>query len=187
MPHPRCRRCLFVLLQTKDKGEPAKSTTEEEFKDNLYHIVHKFEQKTGGDKPVLSFDNNKIQAIADISVLEFDNKDPIHIDVDTQRVHLPTYSPDMDRPIEHMFGFIEGRVRNHLYDDYQKYATPTEFQKLVHHVFTNDLVEGAVERNVDGLPLLWHIISTPLGEEHTDANRDMWPGSGGDYPSAQFR
>lgn len=186
-PQPGCRCCPVLLLQKKNTGDVAQGTTEEEFKDNLYHIVHRFQQKTAGTPPILCYDNNKIQAIADISELRFDNKPVIHVDVAQQKVDLPTYSPDMNRPIEHLFGFIKARVRAQLYKDYAKYIDPKALQAMVFKVFNEQLVKGAVERDVAGLPLLWHIISTPLGSEHTDAEGDIHPGTGGDYPNSQYR
>ena len=45
----------------------------------------------------------------------------------------------------------------------------------------------AVAKDVAGLPLLWHIISTPWGEEYTDARGDIHLGSEGDYPPAHYR
>jgi hypothetical protein len=190
------------LLQKKGTAIDAKSTTSEEFTDNLYKIVEKFERKTQqynkannkGDKadaPVLCYDNNKIQRIADISTLEYDDEPVIQLDPSKQRVHIPTYSPDMNRPIEHIFGFIKPKVRAHIYQRYEHYTSDAagakDLQSIVMQVFEKELVAGAVERDVKGLPLLWHVISTPWGEEHTDERGDIHLGSGGDYPPAYYR
>jgi hypothetical protein len=190
------------LLQKKGTAVDAKSTTSEEFTDNLYKIVQKFEHKTKeynkandkGDKadaPVLCYDNNKIQRIADISTLEYDDEPVIKLDPSKQRVHLPTYSPDMNRPIEHIFGFIKPKVRAHIYERYEHYTSSAagaqELQSVVVKVFEKELVAGAVKRDVEGLPLLWHVISTPWGEEYTDDKGDIHLGSEGDYPPAHYR
>lgn len=201
-PLPRCARRCLPSLQKKGSAEDAKSTTEEEFKDNLYKIVQKFQRKTKqynrdnnlgseADAPVLCYDNNKIQRIADISTLQYDNEPDIMLDPATQRVDLPTYSPDMNRPIEHVFGFVKPRVRAHIYERYEHYvsgaAGAKDLQAIVIQVFEKELVPEAVAKDVAGLPLLWHIISTPWGEEYTDARGDIHLGSEGDYPPAHYR
>ncbi len=202
LPLPRCLRRSLPPLQTKGTAEDAKSTTAEEFTDNLYKIVQKFQQKTKeynkkegkgeeADALVLCYDNIKIQRIADISTLEYDNEPPIVLDPSKQKVHLPTYSPDMNRPIEHIFGFIKPRVRAHIYERYEHYTSSAagakDLQTIVMKVFEQELVPGAVERDVEGLPLLWHIISTPWGDEYTDPHGDIHLGSEGDYPPAHYR
>lgn len=191
-----------ALLQTMHKAEDAKSTTSEEFLDNLYKIVEKFQEKTKkynhekglGDKaddPVLCYDNNKIQRIANISTLKYEKCPDIKLDESKQKVDLPTYSPDMNRPIEHIFGFIKPRVRAHVYERYEHYtsskAGAKDLQTVVIQVLEKELVPGAVERDVAGLPLLWHVISTPRGEEYTDEKGDIHLGSEGDYPPAYYR
>jgi hypothetical protein len=57
----------------------------------------------------------------------------------------------------------------------------------VFKVFEHELVKGVVKKDVMGLPLLWHVISTPFGEEYTDEDGDIHPGTGGDYPNSQYR
>jgi hypothetical protein len=190
------------LLQKKGTAIDAKSTTSEEFTDNLYKIVQKFERKTKeynlangkGDKadaPVLCYDNNKIQKIAEISTLEYDDEPVIKLDPIKQRVHIPTYSPDINRPIEHIFGFTKPKVRAHIYERYEHYTSSAagahELQSVVRKVFEQELVAGAVKRDVEGLPLLWHVISTPWGEEYTDDQGDVHLGSEGDWPPAHYR
>lgn len=177
----------MLPLQRKNTGDAAHGTTSQEFLDNLYWIVHNFQQKTNGQKPILCYDNIKIQKIADIKELKFPGRPTIQIDVEKQKLHMPTYSPDMNRPIEHIFGYIKPKVRGHLYEDYDKYTHPDQLQQLVFKVFNYELVEGAVKKDVDGLPLLWHVISTPFGEEYTDSDHDIHMGTGGDYPNAQYR
>lgn len=201
-PLPCCPRRVLPPLQKKGSAEDAKSTTEEEFKDNLYKIVQKFQRKTKQynkdnnlgsepDAPVLCYDNNKIQRIADISTLKYDNEPDISLDPEAQRVDLPTYSPDMNRPIEHVFGFIKPRVRAHIYERYEHYVSSAagarDLQAIVIQVFEKELVPEAVEKDVAGLPLLWHIISTPWGEEYTYMRGDIHLGSEGDYPPAHYR
>jgi hypothetical protein len=192
----------LAALQRKGKADDAKGTTEEEFKDNLYLIVKKFHDKTKqynideklGDAhcdPILCYDNNKIHAIADISTLQYEDRDPIVLDPAIQKVNLPTYSPDMNRPIEHIFGFVKPRVRAHVYERFEHYVSgpdgAKDLQTVVMHVFEHELRSGAVARDVTGLPLLWHAVSTPWGDDYTDEGGDIHMGSGGDYPPAHYR
>jgi hypothetical protein len=193
---------LRVVLQKKGTAVDAKSTTEEEFKDNLYQIVKEFHKKTQQynkdnhlddqhTDPILCYDNNKIQRGADIKELEYDDEPVIQLDPNSQRVHMPTYSPDMNRPIEHVFGFAKPKIRSHIYElaDQLKVDknSAEQLQGAVFRVFEKELVPGAVRKDVMGLPLLWHVVSTPWGEEYTDSDGDVHLGCEGDYPPAYYR
>lgn len=172
-------------LQKKNSGDDAQSTTEEEFKDNLWHICHTFKQKTG-EYPILCYDNVKIQRIADITLLQNEHGGDILLDKDKNKVKLPTYSPDCNRPIEHTFAIVKTMVRNKLYKYYHKYNTGRSLQTLVQECF-DKLPKGAVAKDVNDLPLLWEVISTPTGIIFLDANDHAHVGSGGDWPKADYR
>lgn len=79
----------------------------------------------------------------------------------------------------------------HIYERYEHHTSSAagakDLQTIVMKVFEEELVPGAVERDVKGLPLLWHIISTPWGQEYTDPQGDIHLGSEGDYPPAHYR
>ena len=140
---------------------------------------------------ILCYDNNKIQQIADIRELEYDCEPVIQLDPDSQKVHMPTYSPDMNRPIEHVFGLAKPKIRSHIYELAEglqvNKKSAEDLQAIVFKVFEKELVSGAVEKDVKGLPLLWHVISTPWGQEYTEPNGDVHLGCEGDYPPAHYR
>jgi hypothetical protein len=93
-------------LQTKDDPlKTAKSTTTAEFLDNLRCILKEWQRREGPDSmPYFVYDNNKIQKVADITLLQGARGQPLTL---AHRLPQPAYSPDMNRPIEHMFGWLK--------------------------------------------------------------------------------
>lgn len=159
---------MFVaLLQKKNSSDLAQSTTEEEFRHNLYHICRVWQKEVGDDQIILCYDNNKIQAGADISTLEHPDGEhpPISIHVEEQRLKLPTYSPDLNRPIEHLFGCVKTKIRQTLYEHYPKYKSGRDLQTLVWDQFHKWCKKHlqSVANDVSGLPMLWQVLSTPFG------------------------
>ena len=158
---------MLFTLQTKRGGEPAASTTTEEFEDNLWLIVHKFKQDTGV-WPVLSYDNVKIQKAVDVTHIEYaqgeEGKEVFSLSQDFNKVDLPTYSPDMNRAIEHVFGDVKERVRVAIYRGEHDFSKGAELQKVVWDTF-HKLKQWAVKNDTKGLPLLWRVLSTAAGVE----------------------
>lgn len=185
-------RVLLVPLQTADGKKDADETTREEFEDNMYHIISKWNAATKNQVYWLSFDNNNIQATANLRHLP----DPNHPDK-CATLHpngfspkLPPYSHDLNRPIEHLFGSAKHTIKCELFKCWDKYYNAHELQGLVHKVFNNLSDYGLgnhVRGDVAGLPLLWQIISTPAGVHFLDSENRAHVGTGGDYPNAIAR
>jgi hypothetical protein len=175
-------------LQTKAKGEKATSTTAEEFEDNLWMIVDKFKRRTGV-WPVLSYDNNKIQVALDVRHIEYaqgqEGKEVFRLDPTLNKVDLPTYSPDMNRAIEHVFAGVKQRVRAAIYKGEKDFTKSSVLQSVVHEKFTT-LPEGAVRKDVYGLPLLWRVLSTAEGDDFEDPPGTKHVGTAGGYPPCRY-
>lgn len=175
-------------LQTKRGGDEAASTTSEEFVDNLWLIVAKWMRDTR-TFPVLSYDNNKIQAAVDITRLEYaqgqEGKPVIRLIPALNKVDLPTYSPDMNRVIEHVFGDVKQRVRTVIYGAQRDFTKPAVLQDEVKKAF-NALTPGAVRKDVYGLPVLWQVLSTAEGATFQDSQGHIHVGTGGDYPPCHY-
>ncbi len=179
---------MLVTLQTKRGGEPAASTTTEEFEDNLWLIVHKFRQDTGV-WPVLSYDNVKIQKAVDVTHIEYaqgeENKEVFSLSQDFNKVDLPTYSPDMNRAIEHVFGDVKERVRVAIYRGEHDFTKGSELHKVVWDTF-HKLKQGAVRNDTKGLPLLWRVLSTAAGVEFEYPPHHKHVGTSGGYPPSRY-
>jgi hypothetical protein len=175
-------------LQTKRGGNEAASTTSEEFVDNLWMIIAQWVRDTH-TQPVLSYDNNKIQAAVDVSHLEYaqgqEGKPVIRLNPALNKVDLPTYSPDMNRIIEHVFGDVKQRVRSVIYGAQRDFTKPAVLQDEVKKAFKS-LTPGAVKKDVYGLPLLWQILSTAEGATFQDSQGHTHVGTGGDYPPCRY-
>lgn len=171
------------LSQTKQKGDDAKSTTAEEIQDNLWLICQAFKKETGY-LPVLVFDNAAIQAVVDTNNLSYGDTPLVKISPIKSR--LPTYSSDMNRPIEHVFGVVKPRVHNIIYKAARDYSDAAKLQTAVVEAFAS-LKPGSVASDIEGLPLLWKIISTPAGQTFVDDEGHTHTGTGGDYPPKRYR
>lgn len=181
-----------MLLQIESGERDAKETTKQEFKDNMFHIIKNWNDKAKGAKYYLSFDNNSIQATADISMLVNPNNadEVIPLAPKGTRLDLPAYSHDLNRPIEHLFGTVKHIIRCQLYEDWEHYNNARKLQTLTYQVFHNLPVYGLkdhVKNDVAGLPTLWQILSTPEGVSFCDHKGRGHVGSGGNYPNAIAR
>lgn len=185
-------RCRLVLLQIESGKRDAKDTTKQEFLDNMFHIIKTWNAKTNGAKYYLSFDNNSIQANADITVLKNpnDDEDVIPLAPNGTKLDLPGYSHDLNRPIEHIFGTVKHLIRCQLYEDWPHYSDARRLQTLTYQMFHNLIVYGLkdhVKDDVAGLPTLWQILSTPEGVSFCDYKGRLHVGTGGNYPNAIAR
>lgn len=186
-------RCHAVgdLQKARSPTQEAQATTREEFEDNLFHIVKAWRAKTT-DPFWLSYDNAKIQATANITTLYHphypgDEEEAIQLDPDTCRLKIPPYSHDINRPIEHIFGTMKHRIREALYFEYKKYSTPKALQTMVWDLFHSHIPKKHVVRDVEGLPMLWRVLSTPYGIRFMDDDSHEAVGSGGNWPTYQYR
>lgn len=175
-------------LQTKRGGEEAASTTEEEFEDNLYLIVSRFMRDTGA-YPLLSYDNVKIQKGVNITKLQYaqgeEGRPVIRLDPAVHKVDLPTYSPDMNRVIEHTFGVVKQRVRVQIYQATRDFSKGAELQKVVRETFKS-LTNGSIANDTKGLPLLWRVLSTAEGTTFEQPPKHKHVGTGGGYAPARY-
>lgn len=181
----------FDLQKAKAPTEKAQSTTREEFEDSLYHIVKAWQAKTS-DPFFLSYDNAKIQATADIKTLYHphypgDEEQAIKLNPGTCRLKIPAYSHDINRPIEHIFGTMKHKIREALYFEYMKYNTPEKLQTLVWDLFHTHIPPEHVEKDVRGLKYLWQVLSTPAGIRFMAADDTEAVGSGGNWPTYEYR
>jgi transposase len=179
---------LPLDLQKKGQVEDAASTTEEEFIDNLWGIIHTYQRKTGW-LPVLSYDNVKIQEIVDISEVAYaqgeEGREVFRLNPALNKVDLPTYSPDMNRVIEHTFGIVKPLVRVSIYRRERDYSKGLQLQTAVVEAF-HTLKHGAIRNDTKGLPLLWRVLSTPEGTTFEQPPGHTHVGTGGSYAPARY-
>lgn len=176
----------------RDKGRPAKSTTEEEMSDLLWHTSHKFQKKTG-HWPYLCFDNNKIQKNIDVTHIPYPEGCTVNVEGDgvislpaDHKIPLTTHSPDCNGPAEHAFSYGKAQVRNHLYSCGKRITTGAELRKAVRQQFEHNLPDGAVAADVARLPVLWEMISTDVGLMFEDEDGKMHHGTGGNWGPKGF-
>ena len=185
-------RLLFASLQIQDGSRKAGKMTREEFENNLYHIVKEWNKVTNLDNFWLSYDNEAVQATAtwEVVVNPNDPTDTIDCLVNGCKLPLPSYSHDLNRPIEHLFGTVKHHLRCQLYEDWSLLDDHTKLQDMVRKVFYNLPTYGwaqHVEKDVAGLPQLWQMLKTPQGVSYLDEKHRVCVGAGGDYPNAFAR
>lgn len=100
-------------------------------------------------------------------------------------VDLPTYSPDLNRVIEHTFAVAKQRVREMIYRGERDYSKGLELQKSVWEVF-HSLKPGAIGNDTKGLPLLWRVLSTPEGTSFQYPPGHQHEGTSGGYAPAKY-
>jgi len=183
--HAAAAAATAVDLQKKDTGEEAASTTQEEFEDNLYLICMEFHKQTK-QLPIVCYDNVKFQSITDATSVCHGDKDPRVDSISLIKVDQPTYSPDMNRAIEHVFGEVKPMVRADIYKAARDFSNPAKLLTTVVEAF-NKLKPGSVARDVMGLPLLWQVLSTPAGITFQDEKGKLHVGTGGDHPPKAYR
>jgi len=154
-------------LQKQDTADIAKGITSEEFTDNLWLIVNKFHARTRL-WPLLSYDNAKVHKGANLAQLKYaqgeEDKQVFRLDNNLHKVDLPTYSPDKNRVIEHVFGDAKQRMRVQIYQGNGDYSKGPELQTAAWEVF-HSLKRDAVANDTKSLPLLWRVLSTAEGTE----------------------
>jgi hypothetical protein len=177
-----------LFLQTRDNPKVAKSTTAEEFEDNLWYIVDIFYRKTGA-YPLLCYDNASIQKAINVTHIQYaqglEGKQVYNLSEQLDLVDLPTYSPDMNRVIEHTFAVAKQRVREMIYRGERDYSKGLELQKSVWKVF-HSLDPGSIGNDTKGLPLLWRVLSTPEGTSFQYPPWHQHVGTGGGYAPAKY-
>lgn len=176
-------------MQPKSGGRTAKSTTECEFSDLLWHTCHLFHKKTG-QWPYLCYDNNKIQKNIDVTNIPYPEGCTVHIpEGESENIHLPadhkipltTHSPDGNWPVEHIFNTGKSQIRNNLYSGGKRITTGAELRKVVRQQFEHHLPDGAVAADVARLPVLWEMISSDVGVVFEDEDGKLHYGTGGNW------
>lgn len=158
----------------------------------MYYILKEWKHKTNNAYCYLSFDNAKIQATADLTELKCPGQQPEVADVIRladvgEKLDLPAYSHDLNRPIEHIFGTMKHRIREELYFASWKYKSPAALQSLVMQQFHHNFPKEQVASDIKGLPLLWQVLSVPSGITFVNFNDKLAVGTGGDWPNAEYR
>ena len=101
------------------------------------------------------------------------------------KVDLPTYSPDMNRVIEHTFGMVKPLVRVSIYRHERDYSKGANLQTAVVSAF-HSLKHGAISDDTKGLPLLWRVLSTAEGTTFEQPPGHTHVGTGGGYAPARY-
>lgn len=125
--------------------------------------------------PYLQYDNNRIQIAADLRDIGLDP---------SFRVPLSAYSPDLNRAIEHTFGWLKEEVRGWLYGWIQHHPgcvpTAKQFADATHGAFMGRK-QAWVSADVMGLPELWEILDHDEGVQFRCSNGRWKQGSGGGW------
>ena len=128
-----------------------------------------------------SYDNNKIQATADLAKMHMQPQD---------KVALGPYMPDCHKAIEHAVGNTKRSVQAKLYEegwlDRKGEFTPQEAQELVQEAFHN-LSTDAIRKDVESLPYTYKVISAPRRALVQGPNGRWYEGTAGDWPPAELR
>lgn len=167
------------------------STVEQEVHDNLYLLLKKFEEKTGGQQPRLVLDNIRIQA--NVPDEQIDSRYGVLDLPEGTRVRIPPHSPDCNQVVEHAIGTVKDDITGQLYE--QSVINPlidaTKLRKMAVTTFKafekGDIYKGSVKANVMRLPDVWGLIATPTDEEYTittgllPGHSKVYHGTGGDW------
>lgn len=167
---------MSACLQRKNDDEKdAKSTTQEEFEDNMRLIsaIAAAQQGPNGKPALFCYDNNTIQKNA-----VWANMDITH----HQKVSIPTHSPDFNKPIEHVFNRIKQQLRDRIYAHAGE-LEPAELQDWVVAIF-NGISVGSIAKDVASLKRTYRAVSTEKGEEVAVLGGGTVVGTGGDWPPA---
>lgn len=167
----------------------AKSTTHEETQDiiKLWWPKAKADLKKKGYKARLSMDNISIQQAASSCGLHRGD-----------RIHLPPYSPDMHKVVEHAIGNLKREVYNRLYQEHYL-LTSQQVQQIVRDIFycrdpdpktaaalKKDYIDS-IRKDSDDLHYTYKVISMEQGTEWLGEDKQIHRGVGGNWPPARYR
>lgn len=167
---------LSACLQRKqDNEKDAKSTTQEEFEDNMVIIsaVAAAYQRPLGKKALFCYDNNTIQKNAVWARMGITHH---------QKVSIPTHSPDFNKPIEHVFNRIKQHLRERIYSHVGE-LLPVMLQNWVVEIF-NGISAGSIAKDVASLKRTYRAVSIEKGQEVGVLGGGTVVGTGGDWPPA---
>lgn len=123
-------------------------------------------------KPLFCYDNNRIQAGADFKRMYFKKH---------QWVHIPPYSPDFNKPIEHVFHQMKQKLGDRIYH----HTGPLEVQDLrqwVLDIFEKQISTASIAKDVHSLKNTYLAVSTDKGHAIKAPNGQTVMGTGGDWP-----
>lgn len=135
----------------------------------------------------LSMDNPRIHKEAQLSGI-----------LNSERVHLPEYSPDMHKCVEHVFARLKPQVYERLYA-FDHHVTAREVQQIIRDLFTGaggsaadmaarrQAFQQSVLQDSRSLPLTYKVISTDKGVSFMDEHGRIHLGTGGDWPPSAYR
>lgn len=123
------------------------------------------------------WDNNSIQVDADTERMGLDP---------SARVHLPEYSPDMNKPIEHVFAQLKRSIMEELAKHEGEHITPALAQRITTKCF-KALNKASIQKDISSLPLTWRVIAADQDTTITGPGGKLWCGTGGNYPPAELR
>lgn len=168
-------------MQTKaSQGQKeAKSTTRQEFVDLMKAVVTKATSQMGEleMKPLFSYDNNSIQQVPNMGEMGLRESD---------RLPLSRYSPDMHKPIEHVFAQLKKKLEWELLQPRAHALTPHEAQALVGKCFKSISTES-IFYDVCSLPLTYFVVSRGQGVLAMGPDGEAHVCSGGNWPARQYR
>jgi transposase len=175
--------CCHLQVKTrgkKKKARVAKGTTQEEFEDVMQVLVQTAKEQLGdlGIKDVrFQYDNNRIQAGARLERMGMDK---------ASKLKLPKYSPDMNKPIEHVFSPLKSNIMKQLRKLEAKQLTAEKAQSIAIKCFS-DLKKESIQRDIKSLPLTWQAIAADKGSSVDSGKRRLYFGTAGGYPVAKLR
>ena len=166
--------CSVCLQLKRDNTVLAKSTTQEEFEDNMNIIaaLANLKHAAMGQQPLFCYDNNKIQAQAEYGRMGM---------AWFQRVKIPVHSPDFNKPIEHVFNIIKEQLRQRIYFHVGG-VSAAMLQQWVVEIFEGISTSG-IAKDVASLKRTYKAVATALGEEAEVDGGGKVIGTGGGWPA----
>jgi hypothetical protein len=146
----------------------------------MTHFVPVARQRTyhhSGRIARFSWDNNSIFKSADLQRMGLQPAD---------KVALSEYSPDLHKPIEHVFAQLKHAVQEQLLQPRSQPLTAAEAQQLVYDCFMAISTES-IRKDVDSLPVTYHVVAGDKGVVSQGPDGRYHMCSGGDWPARQYR
>lgn len=171
-----------IHLQCKGGAhKTAKSTTTQEFLDNVRCIIREWQGRGERDPqgPLLMFDNIQIQDAADLS--------SIGLSINN-RLFLPAYSPDFNRSVEHTVGYVKDEVQGRVYGWMRQHATAPSDVQLAAWVLEafESRSQQAVAFDMQGLKLLFEVLTHDKDVKFRDSDGHWHVGSGGAWTQKTY-
>jgi hypothetical protein len=156
----------------------AKSTTTWEFEDIMQHLVTHARQAMAayGLQPLFSWDNNKIQKVADLATMGL---------TPAEVLPVPAYAPDLQKPIEHPWNPIKHGVQQQLLQPRSKRVTPSEARQIVEQQIAA-ISRQSIVKDVLSLPSTYLVVALAKGRVYKNLDGEYVTGTGGDWAPAKY-